>query len=87
MSRVVRWSALALDELDRIGDYISQDDPDAADAMLDRIEATAEKLGIIATGHPGRVNGIYEKLVPRSRYIIAYELADYGATKPSSFFA
>lgn len=39
---------------------------------------TGEALGEFATGHPGRVSGVYEKSVNRLRYIVAYALNDDG---------
>ena len=34
-------------------------------------------LALFATGHPGRVNGTYEKSVARLPYIIVYALSEY----------
>lgn len=74
MIRAVRWSDDALDDIDAIITYVAADDPGAADLVIDRIERTGEKLGEAATGHPGRVTGVYEKLVARTRYILAYSI-------------
>ena len=72
MIRQVRWSRKALDDLKIVLTYISADDADAGQRVVDRIRAAGDKLGDFATGHPARVAGLYEKLVPRLPYIIAY---------------
>ena len=53
---------------------IAEDDPFAADRVVDAIEEAGNNLGEIATGKPGRVIGTYEKSLVRHPYIIAYEL-------------
>jgi plasmid stabilization system protein ParE len=68
----VVWSEAALDDLDSTIAYIAADSRAAALKVLDRIEATAENLGKIATGRKGRVAGTYEKSVRGIPYIIAY---------------
>lgn len=74
MRRAVSWSLDALDDVDAVAGYIAADDPDAADLVVDRIEQTGEKLGQFASGHPGRVSGVYEKRIDKTRYIIAYAI-------------
>ena len=64
-----RWHALDL--LD-ILDYISDDSPDAAQCLIDEIEAKASKLVL----HPrlykaGRVHGTREMVV-RTNYVVVY---------------
>jgi len=56
--------------------YIAEDNPLAAERVVDAIEDTRNKLNEFATGRPGRVSGTYEKTLPRYPYIIAYELRD-----------
>ena len=76
MRRRVEWSNDALDDLlEQIG-HIAADDPDAADRVAKQLRQTGAALSDYATGHPGRVSGIYEKAVPRLPYIIAYALTD-----------
>ncbi|QEL24587.1 type II toxin-antitoxin system RelE/ParE family toxin [Bosea sp. F3-2] len=74
----VIWSDDARrDYLDILG-YIAQDNPDAAERIVDAIEQTGNGLGEFATGRPGRVSGTYEKLVPRLPFILAYTIAFQG---------
>jgi plasmid stabilization system protein ParE len=70
--REVFWSESALSDLISVVDYVSRANPKAALELVDRIEATAEALGQMATGRPGRVAGTYERLVTRLPYILAY---------------
>ncbi len=50
----------------------------AAQRVADRLRATGDALGEMATGRPGRVAGTYEKSVTGLRYIIAYTLTRRG---------
>jgi toxin ParE1/3/4 len=68
----VLWSQHALDDLDAVFAYIAADNPIAARRVADRIGTTAERLGKIPIGRPGRVAGTYEKPVIGLPYIIAY---------------
>lgn len=72
--RDVVWSEDALDDLDELVTYIATDNPAAADKVLDRIELTAGRLGRLAIGRSGRVQGTYEKSVVGLPYIIAYAI-------------
>ena len=60
--------------MDALAAYIAADNPAAALRALDRIEATAERLGHAPIGRRGRVAGTYEKPVGGLPYIIAYAL-------------
>lgn len=74
MRRTVQWSRAALDDLKAAIRYIAEDSEDAARLVEARVRTTGERLGEAATGHPGRVTGVYEKLVARPRYILAYSI-------------
>ena len=86
MTRPVQWSRDALDDLKAQVAYITAEDPEAAQRVADRIRATCDALGEMATGRPGRVSGTYEKSVTRLPYIIAYGLPRRAAATsfPSS---
>jgi toxin ParE1/3/4 len=60
--------------MDALAAYIAADSPVTALDVLDRIEATAERLGHAPIGRRGRVAGTYEKPVRGLPYIIAYAL-------------
>ena len=72
--REVLWSERALDDMDALAAYIASDNPVAASRVLDRIDATAVRLGHAPIGRRGRVDGTYEKPVGGLPYIIAYAL-------------
>ncbi len=74
MKRPVRWSRAALDDLKEQVRHIALNDPDAARAVAQRINAAARLLGERAIGRPGRVGGTYEKSVTGFPYVIAYGL-------------
>jgi len=68
----LEWLDLARTDLLAIVNYISDDNPDAAQRVKDDIEAKAEKLlEFPKIGRPGRVEGTRE-LVAWSNYIIVY---------------
>lgn len=71
----VRWLRKALRNLDEEADYIAQDDPKAAQLVVQRVLASistlAEQPGI---GRPGRVPGTRELVVLKTRYIAPYRV-------------
>lgn len=79
MRRVV-WSEGASNDYLAILRHIADDDPQAAEKVVDAIASAGEALGDFATGHPGRVAGTYEKSVLHLPYIIAYSLTDSDRT-------
>ena len=58
MRRVV-WSDTARDDYFQILRFIADDNPDAAERVVQTIEKTGNALALFATGHPGRVSGTY----------------------------
>lgn len=68
----LEWKAAAIADLLAIIDYISDDNPDAAQALKDEIEAKTSRL----PEHPhmyrvGRVEGTREMVV-RPNYVVVY---------------
>ena len=72
MTRPVRWTRAALDDLKGQIAYIAKDHPAAARKVAVRLRDVAEALGEMPTGRPGRVGGTYERSVRGLPYIIAY---------------
>lgn len=69
----LEWLALARADLLAIVDYISDDNPDAAQRVKDDIEAKVAKLpDFPKIGRPGQVEGSRELLV-WANYIIVYQ--------------
>ena len=68
------WRASALDDLETITSYIADRDLDAADRLLDAIEACAERLSAHPFMYrPGRVPGTREAVV-HPNYILVYRV-------------
>jgi toxin ParE1/3/4 len=69
---VLEWREAARADLLAIVDYISDDNPDAAQRLKDEIEAKAAKLPRHPKLYrPGRVTGTREMVV-RSNYVVVY---------------
>ena len=64
-----------MNDREAIFDYIEADSPRAAAMVDDRIEAQVELLAKTPEmGRPGRVEGTRELVVPRTPYIVAYQI-------------
>jgi toxin ParE1/3/4 len=73
MRVIVREAAYG--DLDRIHEWITKDRPRSADAVIDRILESADRLGRFPQmGHVGRASGTYEWVVPGLPYILVYEV-------------
>lgn len=70
----LEWIELARADLLAIVDYISDDNPDAAQQVKDDIESKAEKLlHFPKMGRPGRIEGTRELITAWTNYIIVYQ--------------
>ena len=68
----LEWKAPAITDLLAIVDYISDDNPDAALALMDEIQGKVAQLPAHPKRcRPGRVEGTRE-LVVRPNYIVVY---------------
>lgn len=68
----LEWKVSAIADLMAIVDYISDDNPDAALALMDEIQGKVEQLPAHPKRcRPGRVDGTRE-LVVRPNYIVVY---------------
>lgn len=71
----VRWLTTALQNLDQEASYIAKDDPQAAKLVVQRIHHAVSLLADNpALGHPGRIHGTRELIVPDTRYIVPYRV-------------
>jgi len=71
----VRWLENALQNLNDEARYIAEDNPAAAQLMVQRIVEAINRLqDNPALGHPGRIHGTRELVVPGMRYIIPYRV-------------
>jgi toxin ParE1/3/4 len=73
---IIDWSPRAIDDLAALRDYISEDNPTAAERLALRIIHNVEDLlsGNPDIGRPGRVPGTRELVVPRTPYIVPYRV-------------
>jgi toxin ParE1/3/4 len=74
VTRQVFWSEGALADLQNIFEHIAQDNIQNAHLVADRIEHTISLLAETPFGKPGRMLNTYETIVPKTPFIIAYQL-------------
>lgn len=73
MALKLEWLELARDDLFSIVEYVSEENPDAAQRLLDDISVKVSKLSDFPkVGRPGRVEGTRE-LVALANYIVVYQ--------------
>ena len=69
----LEWSPLAMDDRERIFDFIEKDEPRAAISVDERIAAQVlVLLRFPEGGRPGRIEGTRELVVRRTPYLVAY---------------
>jgi len=74
---VVVWLDEALEDLKSIGEYIAQENANAAYNVLIKIKATADNLSHHSEiGRSGRVLGTREIVISDLPYILAYQITD-----------
>jgi addiction module RelE/StbE family toxin len=73
----LEWSRLALEDRDKIFDFIEQDNPRAAVSVDERIKEQTEMLiRFPECGRAGRVEGTRELVISRTPCIVAYHVLD-----------
>lgn len=73
----VAWSDAAEEDLRAILLYVAMDDVDAAFKLVDRLEAAGNGLARFPRrGRLGRDPGTREWVVPRTNYVLIYEIRD-----------
>lgn len=71
----LRWLRKTLKNLDDEAEHIARDDPAAARLVVKRIHhATGQLIENPSLGHPGRIFGTRELIVPGTHYIIPYRV-------------
>lgn len=71
----VDWLRLALRDMREIAAYITQDSPDAAENVVERIWLEGQSLCSLADrGRPGRVPGTRELVLEGLPYFLAYRV-------------
>jgi toxin ParE1/3/4 len=74
MTLKVDWSEDALADVQEAFSYIANDSLQNAHLVADRIDHTVSLLAETPFGKPGRVKNTYEVVVPKTPFIIAYQL-------------
>ena len=73
----LRWRLSAVSDLADIRDFISENDPEAARAVVDRVLRSVDRLASFPkSGRAGRVPGTRELVVPGLPYIVVYTCDD-----------
>ena len=73
----IRWTDPAQTDLFEILDYITRDNPPAAERVERRlVNAVASLAQQPRRGRPGRVEGTRELVVPRLPYIVIYRIVE-----------
>ena len=71
----IKWLHKTLKNLDDEAEYIAQEDPQAARLVVLRVVQAVSLLSDNpALGHPGRVPGTHELVIPGTRYIVPYRV-------------
>jgi toxin ParE1/3/4 len=72
----LKWSAFAVEDRDRIFEYLAERNPLAALEVDDRFDQSVERLlPHPQVGRPGRVEGTRELVVAGTPYIAAYRVS------------
>ena len=73
----IKWVRLALNDLDKAGEFIAQDNPNAAAQVLKRIWEAVQLLADQPhAGRAGRVPGTRELMVTGTPFIIPYRVVE-----------
>ncbi len=70
----IKWLRKALLDLDKEAEFIAQENPQAAQLVLQHIlDSVARLAENPSLGHPGRVHDTYELVIP-NHYIVPYRV-------------
>ena len=73
----LRWRLSAVSDLANIRDFISENDPAAARAVVNRLFRSVDRLASFPkSGRAGQVPGTRELVVPGLPYIVVYTCYD-----------
>jgi addiction module RelE/StbE family toxin len=71
------WRRSALNDLEALREFITQDNPRAAARVCAAIQAAVERLAAYPNlGRAGRVEGTRELIIAEAPYIIAYRVVE-----------
>jgi len=71
----IKWLKKALQNVDEEAKYIAQENPAAAQKVIQRVVDAVRLLADDpALGRPGRIHGTRELVIPDTRYIVPYRV-------------
>jgi toxin ParE1/3/4 len=72
----VRWSRQAAEDIQSLHTYLNERNPSAATRISETIASTVNRLlsENFMLGHPGRVPGTRELVIPQTQYIVPYRI-------------
>ena len=72
----IRWTRLAVEDLDQAYDYIAATNPAAARSVITRVESALKALEAHPLiGRTGRVEGTREMVISDTPFVVAYRIA------------
>ena len=72
----IRWTRLAVEDLNLAYEYVATENPSAAHAVIARIESAVNVLcAHPEIGRSGRVEGTRELIISGTPFIVAYRIA------------
>lgn len=84
----IRWRAAAINDLTRIRDYIREFDSVAAQAVVERILRSVDRLEVFPeSGRLGQVPDTREVVIPGLPYIVVYRATNADAEIIAVFHA
>lgn len=71
----IRWTSIAARDLESVHEYVSEDSPTRADALVDRILSGVEVLERYPQiGRVGRVEGTRELVIGGTPFVVVYRV-------------
>lgn len=71
----IKWLHTVLQNLDSHANHIASENPAAAQMVVQRIHSAVSLLAKNpAMGHPGRIDGTRELVIPGTRFIVPYRV-------------
>ena len=71
----VKWLQKAIKNLDAEASYIARENPKAANEVVQKVYDAIKLLAQNpALGHPGRIHGTRELIIPNTRYLVPYRV-------------
>ncbi len=74
----LRFTRQAIQDIESVYDYIAEENPIAAQSVLDQIESLVGQLPLHPKlGRSGRVADTRELVIPNTPYLVTYRITDF----------